>query len=430
MFEHNWVFFILEISSIMILLVLLYGVGKNKTERNTATKFFLISIVFAISSSILSVPITLPNEIVFITKGEIKVLFISAFATFAGIVVSFTYYLIAHLNEKTYVSNGVSFFVLVWEVLISIIFSILAISNNIMIFSEDLTYTFTKVFGIVQVLTIIPGIFVIGIIVSCKRVIANSEIVTWVIFSFLPVIGIFLVPVFKMCALDFLISLGLLILFINIYSDKDLKIAEQDKALTESKMRVMLSQIQPHFMYNSLNSIYYLIEKDPELAQKSLSTFSDYLRSNINALKAEKPIPFSDELKHIKAYLDLEKVRFEEELQIVYEISTTDFKVPALSIQPLVENAVKHGVSQKKGGGMVRIKTSEKGEYYEVAIHDTGVGFNAKNSKKEETTGIGLETAKERISTMCMGSVEVHSMKNIGTDVIVKIPKELKGTKI
>ena len=231
-----------------------------------------------------------------------------------------------------------------------------------------------------------------------------------------------------------MISISALLIYVNIHTEQNVKIAAKDAEITESRMKVMISQIQPHFMYNTLNSIYYLIERDPGKAQNVLSTFSDYLRSNIQALSAYKPIDFSLELKHIQAYLDLEKVRFEDELDIEYDIKDINFKVPSLSIQTLVENAVKHGVSQKDGKGKISISTFEDKNYHTIVIKDDGVGMNIreidknnnKNNINTNNTGIGIRASKERIRLQCSGTVEIYSIVGKGTDVIIKIPKEIK----
>ena len=110
----------------------------------------------------------------------------------------------------------------------------------------------------------------------------------------------------------------------------------------------MVSQIRPHFMYNALSSIAALCKLDPDTAYDATITFSDYLRGNMDSLKQTAPIPFEKELEHLKKYLHIEKMRFGNKLNIVYDICATDFEIPQLTVQPLAENAVKHGISKKK----------------------------------------------------------------------------------
>ena len=121
-----------------------------------------------------------------------------------------------------------------------------------------------------------------------------------------------------------------------------------EKELEDSRIAIMLSQMQPHFIHNILNVIYYLIGKDPAAAQGAVSKFSDHLRNNLEAIAQKELIIFRKELNHIHTYLELERLRFGEELSIVYDIEEDGFLLPVLSIQPLVENAVKHGIAKKR----------------------------------------------------------------------------------
>lgn len=202
-----------------------------------------------------------------------------------------------------------------------------------------------------------------------------------------------------------------------------LKNEQLQEELENSRIAVMISQIQPHFLYNSLTSMMDLCDNNPKRAKDAIADFADYLRGNIASLKADKPIPFETELEHIKRYLRLEKLRFDEELQIKYDIQTLDFMVPALSVQPLVENAVKHGVGRKTGGGMVAIQTTETETEYLIYITDDGVGFTEGEYSDSGSTHIGLENIKKRLKIMMNAQIEIESTKGVGTIALVRIPK-------
>ena len=194
-------------------------------------------------------------------------------------------------------------------------------------------------------------------------------------------------------------------------------------------MGVMVSQIQPHFMYNALTSIAMLCSEDPDTAQEATVTFAKYLRGNMDSLKQTAPVPFEQELEHLKKYLYIEKLRFDEKLNIVYDIEATDFRLPQLSIQPLVENAVKHGVGMKKMGGTVTISTRETEEDYRVIISDDGVGFDMEEVRKKQETEsdgkshVGMENTRRRLQDMCDGRVEIESTPGEGTVATVILPK-------
>lgn len=123
---------------------------------------------------------------------------------------------------------------------------------------------------------------------------------------------------------------------------------QMQKELYEAKVAVMASQIRPHFMYNALSSIAMMCTLNPETAQEATVTFADYLRGNMNSLKQTAPVPFETELEHLKKYPYIEKLRFADLLNVEYDIRATDFMLPLLSIQPLVENVVKHGVGRQR----------------------------------------------------------------------------------
>ena len=206
---------------------------------------------------------------------------------------------------------------------------------------------------------------------------------------------------------------------------ESIRYQQMQKELYEAKVSVMVSQIQPHFMYNALTSIAMMCSIDPDTAQEATVTFAKYLRGNMDSLKQTKPIPFDQELEHLKKYLYIEKLRFGRKLNIAYDIQTSDFVLPQLSIQPLVENAVKHGVGMKKQGGTVTIATRETETAFEVVISDDGVGFDTSAEQKDDgRSHVGMENTKRRIKEMCGGEVKIESTVGEGTVATVILPKE------
>ena len=193
--------------------------------------------------------------------------------------------------------------------------------------------------------------------------------------------------------------------------------------LQESRISIMLSQIQPHFLYNTLNSIYHLCETNPMLARSLVNSFSEYLRNNLSSLEQTGLVPFETELSHVKTYLDIEKVRFEDTLDIEYDIKCVDFALPVLTVQPIVENAVKHGTSKKRGGGRVVVATFEEREFYVIRVTDTGCGFDPGKPKNDGKRHIGIENARQRLSNMCQGSLTIESEIGVGTVATIRIPK-------
>ena len=206
---------------------------------------------------------------------------------------------------------------------------------------------------------------------------------------------------------------------------ESIRYQQMQKELYEAKVSLMVSQIQPHFLYNSLTSIAMMCTKDPKLARTATINFADYLRGNMNSLKQKTPVPFTQELEHLKKYLMLEEMRFGDLLHIEYDIQATDFDIPLLSVQPLVENAVKHGVGMKEDGGTVTIATREEDDCCKVIISDDGVGFDT--SKPIEDDGrshVGMENVRQRLKELCDADVIIESEIGKGTVATIRIPKQ------
>jgi len=172
-------------------------------------------------------------------------------------------------------------------------------------------------------------------------------------------------------------TVSILLMFTHIQSRRELRMEQQEHELTQSRQAVMISQIQPHFLYNSLAAIQQLCTIDPRAAEETVVEFAEYLRGNLDSLSINKPIPFEKELRHVEIYLKIEKKRFGEKLNVVYDIKAKDFQLPALTLQPVVENAVRCGITKKENGGTVTIKTEEMENKIVIKVTDDGVGFDS-----------------------------------------------------
>ena len=205
--------------------------------------------------------------------------------------------------------------------------------------------------------------------------------------------------------------------------------AEQLKSeLAESRISIMLSQIQPHFLYNSLNTIYGLCEKNPTAAKKAVNDFADYLKGNMDSLTRKSPVPFETELKLLKAYLSLEQTRFTKKLRVEWDIQTDSFMIPSLTVQPLAENAVKHGICKSDKGGTVKISSRELDDCFEVEVSDDGAGFDVNETKNDGKSHLGIENVRSRLWKMCGAELEISSEIGKGTSAVIRLPKKTKNT--
>jgi hypothetical protein len=193
--------------------------------------------------------------------------------------------------------------------------------------------------------------------------------------------------------------------------------------LKESRIPIMLSQIQPHFIYNTLGTIEQMCLKDPQKAFELVRNFSLYLRGNFSELDSVTPIRFEQELKHVEYYINIEKVRFPD-MNIEYDVEATEFVLPALSVQPLVENAIKHGLMRLETGGTVKIHSYETSTHFCVEVTDSGVGFDV-DATIDEKKHVGLRNIRGRLKAMVNGALILESEPGVGTKAVIMIPKEV-----
>ena len=256
----------------------------------------------------------------------------------------------------------------------------------------------------------------------CMGLIFLSGFVELILFYCLQIqVGIFVRLSLLIYALDFLYSC------VAAARSKLKETEELEKKLRRTRQELMSSQIRPHFIYNSLNSIRALIRIDPEAAYKAVYDFSTHLRANLSFGKENDLIPFADELKNMKAYLSIEKFRLGDRLQVQLHIQKADFPVPRLSIQPLIENAVKHGIWKKEGGGTIGIIEQETEKFHVIQVWDDGVGFDPEILQKDpEESGahIGIKNVRFRIRELSGGTIRIQSSPGQGTTVTVMFPAE------
>ena len=195
-----------------------------------------------------------------------------------------------------------------------------------------------------------------------------------------------------------------------------------EKELEDSRVATMLSQIQPHFIYNTLGTVEQLCKEQPEVASNLVHHFSLYLRGNFSELDNKAPILLSKELEHVRHYVEIEHIRFPD-MEVRFELDSDDFLLPALSVQPLVENAIKHGLMGLESGGTVTVSSYETDMDYRISVVDDGVGFDT-SILLDDREHIGIRNIRGRIAAMCGGTLTVESVPGKGTKAVITIPKE------
>jgi len=275
------------------------------------------------------------------------------------------------------------------------------------------------------------------ILIANRKNLSKKELIALLSYVILPTIAV----VVYLMTLDlqfivFSITLSIIIYFASIQADlsqlvkqQELELKQIELQLAESRISTMTSQIQPHFIYNALAAIRSMIRVDPMLAMETITEFSDYLRSNIDSLSTTVPISFEKEMNHVETYLSIEQKRFRDKLKITYDITIKNFYLPQLSIQPIVENAVRHGItSRKEGGGNITISAHEIDDEVIITITDDGAGFDVTRATNEQgRKNTGIENVRTRLAAMVNGTLEIQSQIDVGTTVTIKIPKQTEG---
>ena len=197
------------------------------------------------------------------------------------------------------------------------------------------------------------------------------------------------------------------------------EIARHQREIADQRASIMVLQMRPHFIYNTMTSIYCLCNQDPVKARQVVMDFTTYLRKNFTAIASSEPIPFSAELEHVRAYLAVEQAQYEDSLFVDYDTPHIRFRVPPLTLQPIVENAVKHGRDPYAGPFHISVRTRKTDSGSEITVSDNGRGFDPADDSGPH---IALENIRQRLELMCGGSLVISPGDSGGTVVKVTIP--------
>lgn len=220
-----------------------------------------------------------------------------------------------------------------------------------------------------------------------------------------------------------MVSIGMVYLYINVQSIRETAVK---KELEENRIEIMLSQIQPHFLYNVLASIKMLIALNPSRAEEAVEDFALFLRGNMDSLNSRKLVTFSQEWAHTEHYLKLQKLRFNERLTIKTDFQKKDFLLPPLTLQPIVENAVKYGVGAREEGGTVKITTTAREHGVEIVVENDGSEFNSSDitTLSHQNNGrshIGLINVRNRVRLLTGGDITISKSPEGGNRVTLWI---------
>ena len=218
----------------------------------------------------------------------------------------------------------------------------------------------------------------------------------------------------------FAVSISALSMLWIILADYVTQYLHQQREILDQRTKIAVLQMRPHFIYNTMMSIYYLCEQNPQKAQQVTLDFTTYLRKNFHAIASENPIPFSEELEHTRAYLAVEQAKYDDILLVEYDTPHISFCVPPLTLQPIVENAIKHGMDPDADEPLhISVRTQKTDLGNEIIVEDNGSGFSHRDNKDPH---IALDNIRQRLSLMCDGSLEIDTRETGGIRVIIRIP--------
>ena len=320
-----------------------------------------------------------------------------------------------------------------WKYIEWILFSISGIllivnTRKEFIYTFDNRNTYYRLeFGMLPGVIAFVGIIItFGVVMEYIKYLHTFEKIATIIYLVLPIIAVVLQSFHYGVSFTYLsLVLSSLALFISFEVNYVQYNSEKERKLAEERIRLFNNQIQPHFIFNSLSVIKYLIRKSPEEAVDTVEEFAGYLRSSTDLMNKDECVPVNQELNLVKHYAYMQQKRFSDSIKYVFDIKDDNFSIPPFTIQTIVENALEHGLRESgKDDGVITVKTYKKGKAHIVEISDNGSGFDTQILEDESNNEhVGIRNTKARLRLMCNGSIDVTSNTGNGTVVTMKVFK-------
>ena len=268
---------------------------------------------------------------------------------------------------------------------------------------------------------IVPIIF---LILRESKSLGKKNTVQLISYGVIPVVSALIIPTPEFDSLCLAITLAVIMLYVTVYANRSRLLAEKEQEMGDLHVSVMLSQIQPHFLYNALGVIQDMCHDNAPDAEEATVQFSEFLRGNVDSLKIKEPIPFKRELAHTRNYLAIEKKRFGDRLDVKYDIGADDFRLPALTLQSVVEKAVRYGIMHWETKCTVVITTRETDSRYVIRVFDDGGGVSAVG-RDQGSSHTWLDNIRARLRIMCGGDITLKKYPDDYAMVEITIPKQL-----
>ena len=398
--------------------------GRNKPFMQNFIRLMFANIFMLTGEVLIWLTGGVPGRVVLLKTG-----FVLSCGCGYLVLICFAYCLVSFLREKKKVSWKFAHAIAV-SCAVSAVLNIMSVYNGTLFYIDATgTFTYTDLYMIVNLFDLSIIFTQIIYVLKYRKTLTRRGTFILLTFSIFPLAAIPLQLFWDTTPKCMATTMSLIALYMLFQgeltrqlAEKKKELAEKEHQLGESRIATMISQIQPHFIYNTLGTIEQLCLEQPERASKLVHDFSLYLRVNFSQIDHAAPIGLSKELEHVRHYADIEQTRFPD-MTIRFDLHSSEFLLPALTIQPLVENAIKHGLMKLESGGTVTICTFETDRHYCVSVVDDGVGFDP-SVLRDETKHIGIRNIRGRLEAMCNGTLMIDSAPGKGTTALIRIPKE------
>ena len=396
--------------SFLGLLLVVFFRQTNRESRSFFLAFFLLLVSYTGSATICQIAGTvLLSQITLFAESLLSSLLIPAI----------TLYLLRCAGKSWRHSPLFALVVALWTVYFALL-AVTQFTTWIYYFTPDNVYHRGPWYPLLLIpLVLLMAADIIGLW-RCRAALTHRQRIAFLIYFVVPFICMLVqMFFFGLLLIVFGTSLAGLFMFVFILIDQVERSFRQQQKIANQHANVMVLQMRPHFICNTMMGIYYLCDQDPQKAKQVTLDFTTYLRKNFTAIASEDTVPFTAELEHTRAYLAVEQAQFEDSLFVSFDTPHTMFRVPPLTLQPIVENAVKHGMRMSSAPIHISVVTRMTDAGSEIIVEDDGPGFSRADNNEPH---IALDNIRQRLDMMCGGKLTITPREEGGTSVKVTIP--------
>ncbi len=396
--------------SFLGLLLVVFFRQTNRESRSFFLAFFLLLVSYTGSATICQIAGTvLLSQITLFAESLLSSLLIPAI----------TLYLLRCAGKSWRHSPLFALVVALWTVYFALL-AVTQFTTWIYYFTPDNVYHRGPWYPLLLIpLVLLMAADIIGLW-RCRAALTHRQRIAFLIYFVVPFICMLVqMFFFGLLLIVFGTSLAGLFMFVFILIDQVERSFRQQQKIANQHANVMVLQMRPHFICNTMMGIYYLCDQDPQKAKQVTLDFTTYLRKKFTAIASEDTVPFTAELEHTRAYLAVEQAQFEDSLFVSFDTPHTMFRVPPLTLQPIVENAVKHGLTASSDPIHISVVTRQTDSASEILVEDDGPGFAPADDNEPH---IALNNIRQRLEWMCKGKLTISPREGGGTSVRVRIP--------